>query len=139
MAIQIKGSEDDAVSSINTTPLVDVMLVLLIIFLITIPVATHAVKVTLPIESATPREASKEVISVSVDRNGKIYWDAELVSDANELARRLAMLSKSKSQPMIQIHGDQETRYEYIAAVVDETRNAGIRRVSFITEPAWSN
>ncbi|MDR1647343.1 MAG: biopolymer transporter ExbD [Zoogloeaceae bacterium] len=129
------GSEaDEAISTINTTPLVDVMLVLLIIFLITIPVAIHVVPVQLPQETNKPREMKPEHIQLSVTREGTTYWNQEVVSVA-ELRRRLKTAAQAKTQPEVQIRGDAQSRYEPVGRIVLACQQAGILKIGFVTEP----
>jgi len=135
MALSFKTAIDDAVlSEINTTPLVDVMLVLLIIFLITIPVVTTSIKVDLPKESNAIRETKPENIVVSVDSKDTIYWFDAPVSKA-ELSKRLAEAAKKTPQPEVQIRGDAQADYRGVGQVVTATQSAGIAKIGFITEP----
>jgi biopolymer transport protein ExbD len=139
MGMQIGSGEpeaDEVVSAINTTPLVDVMLVLLIIFLITIPVATRSVAVALPQESAAPRESRPDTVSIAVDREGRLFWNETPLPGAEALAVRLREAAARQPQPEIQIRGDQEARYRFIGRVLAASQRAGIRKVGFITEPA---
>ena len=127
---------DDAVmSAINTTPLVDVMLVLLIIFLITIPVVTQSVNVRLPSETNLPRQTKPENVEISVNRDGDVFWNLQLVADNNLLVERLKKVSVLDPQPEVHIRGDQEARYESIGRVVFACQRAGILKISFVTEP----
>lgn len=121
-------------SEINTTPLVDVMLVLLVIFIITAPLLTHAVKIDLPQASSQPLPEKPEVVSVSIDGAGKMYWnDTELVP--GELKTRLQAISVQKPQPELNIRADKETRYQILADVMSEAQNAGITRLGFVSQP----
>lgn len=129
------GEEDEVVSSINTTPLVDVMLVLLIIFLITIPVAIHSVPVELPKESNVVTLTKPENVLLSVDREGQIFWNTQFLNDSNDLVERLKKVSVQSPQPEIHIRGDLDARYESIGKVVFACQRAGIVKVGFITEP----
>ena len=129
------GDDDAVVSEINTTPLVDVMLVLLIIFLITIPVVTHTVALTLPKEVNLPRQTKPENINLSVDRDGTIYWNEQKLADAEALVTRLKRESVKVPQPEVQIRGDGGARYEYVGKVVFACQRAGIVKIGFITEP----
>jgi biopolymer transport protein ExbD len=129
------GDEDDVVSSINTTPLVDVMLVLLIIFLITIPVVTHTVPVSLPKETNQPNQTKPENINISVTKDGDVFWNEKLVSDNNTLVDKLKQVAVKVPQPEVHIRGDQGARYEFVGKVVTACNRAGIVKVGFITEP----
>jgi biopolymer transport protein ExbD len=133
------GEEDEVVSAINTTPLVDVMLVLLIIFLITIPVVTHTVKLTLPKEVNLPRQTKPENINISVDREGQVFWNEQKVADTEALVARLKKESPKVPQPEVQIRGDGGARYEYVGKVVFACQRAGIVKIGFITEPPPKN
>jgi biopolymer transport protein ExbD len=139
MAMQVGpadgGDEDEVLSAINTTPLVDVMLVLLIIFLITIPVVTHTVPVALPRESNQPTQTKPDNITVSVDRKGAIYWNAKPVTNLAALFEEMKAASSRKPQPEVQIRGDQEARYEFVGKVLATCQRAGIAKVNLITEP----
>ena len=128
------GDDDEVIATINTTPLVDVMLVLLIIFLITIPVVTHTVPVKLPSETIQPYKTKPENVNVAVDREGQIFWNEKLV-DQKELLARLKVISVQKPQPEVHIRGDQEVRYEFVGRVILTAQRAGIAMVGFITEP----
>jgi biopolymer transport protein ExbD len=130
------GGEDQVVSSINTTPLVDVMLVLLIIFLITIPVVTHTAPVNLPKETNIPTETRPENIIIAVTQEGDMYWGTEKLADANALVERLKEKAVLKPQPELHIRGDRDARYEFVGRVVVAAQRAGIVKVGFISEPA---
>lgn len=137
MGINVSSAEaeDEIVSAINTTPLVDVMLVLLIIFLITIPVVTHTVPVELPKVTNQPRQTKPENINIAVDYWGKVYWNEQLLPDNKTLVEKLKTVAVQKPQPEIQIRGDAEARYESIGKVMFSCQRAGILKVGFITEP----
>ncbi len=128
------GDDDEVIASINTTPLVDVMLVLLIIFLITIPVVTHTVPVKLPSEVNQPYKTKPENINVAIDKEGQVFWNEKPV-DQKELLARLKTVSVQKPQPEVHIRGDQNTRYEFVGRVILTAQRAGIAKVGFITEP----
>ena len=130
-----EGDEDEAISTINTTPLVDVMLVLLIIFLITIPVVIHLVPLDLPKERNQPRQTKPENITLSVNRDGDMFWGLTRISDNEELVRRLKEKSVLDPQPAVQIRGDLNARYESIGRIVFACQRAGIVKVNFIIEP----
>ena len=128
------GNEDEIIASINTTPLVDVMLVLLIIFLITIPVVTHTVPVQLPQQTVSPLQTKPDSVEIAVNKDGNVFWNERLV-DAPTLLARLKTVSVKEPQPEVHIRGDQATRYESIGRVVTACERAGIAKVSFITQP----
>jgi biopolymer transport protein ExbD len=129
------SDEDEVLSTINTTPLVDVMLVLLIIFLITIPVVTHTVAVKLPKEVNVPTQTKPENILISVTADGDVYWNATLIPDNPTLVERLKKEAVKDPQPEVHVRGDQKSRYEAIGKVVMACQRAGISKVGFITEP----
>jgi len=122
-------------SEINTTPLVDVMLVLLIIFLITIPVAVSSIKVNLPKESNQPRATRPDNIVVSVDKDGDTYWNDVLVPSTEALLERLKKEAVKVPQPEVHIRGDGAARYEAIGRIVFACQRADIATVAFLTEP----
>jgi biopolymer transport protein ExbD len=130
-----EGGDDELVASINTTPLVDVMLVLLIIFLITIPVVIHLVPLELPKERNQVRQTKPENISISVNRDGDIFWGLTRITDNEDLVRRLKEKSVLNPQPEVHIRGDLRARYESIGRVVFGCQRAGIVKVNFIIEP----
>jgi biopolymer transport protein ExbD len=130
-----EGGDDELVSTINTTPLVDVMLVLLIIFLITIPVVIHLVPLELPKERNQVRQTKPENISISVNRDGDIFWGLTRITDNEDLVRRLKEKSVLNPQPEVHIRGDLRARYESIGRVVFGCQRAGIVKVNFIIEP----
>jgi biopolymer transport protein ExbD len=129
------GEEDEVISSINTTPLVDVMLVLLIIFLITIPVVTTSIPVSLPTERVDVRESKPENVIISVDLRGNVYWFDEKVNTSREMIERLKRTSHMKPQPEIQVRGDLGAKYDAIGKVLYACQVAGIAKVAFVTEP----
>ena len=129
------GGEDEVVSSINTTPLVDVMLVLLIIFLITIPVVTQTVALNLPKESNIARQTKPENIEISVNKDGDVYWNAQLVADNEALFQRLKKIAVMTPQPEVHIRGDEKARYESVGRVIFACQRAAILKISFVTEP----
>jgi len=128
-------AEDEPMSTINTTPLVDVMLVLLIIFLITIPVITKTVKVTLPKAANIATQTKPENITIAVDSEGNVYWNNGLVADRNELLERVKAEAIKVPQPEIHIRGDANSRYEDVGRVLNSVQRGGIVKVGFITEP----
>jgi biopolymer transport protein ExbD len=135
MSMSVGGGEEDSVmSEINTTPLVDVMLVLLIIFLITIPVISNFVPVELPVANNIPTETKPENITISVDEDGKTYWNDTLVVEREQLLQRLMNTAVIVPQPEIHIRGHKDARYEHVGRVVVLCQRAGIAKVGFITE-----
>lgn len=135
MNIGSSREEDEINSVINTTPLVDVMLVLLIIFLITIPVVTQSIAMTLPKESNIARQTKPENIEIQVSKDGDVYWNAQLVPDNATLVEKLKKVAVQTPQPEIHIRGDEKARYESIGRVVFACQRAAIQKISFVTEP----
>ena len=122
-------------AEINGTPLVDVMLVLLIIFLITIPVVTQTVAVNLPKETNIARQTRPENIDISVNKDGDVFWNTQLVPDSEALFQRLKKVAVLNPQPEVHIRGDDKARYESIGRVVFACQRAAIAKISFVTEP----
>jgi biopolymer transport protein ExbD len=127
--------DERAMSEINTTPLVDVMLVLLIVFMITIPVITHTVPVDLPRVRNLATQTKPENINISVNKDGQVYWNQSLMPDNNALLDQLKAVAVRKPQPEVHVRADQQTRYEYVGRVILTAQRAGIQKVGFITEP----
>jgi biopolymer transport protein ExbD len=134
MAMQVAQEDDELNSQINTTPLVDVMLVLLIIFLITIPVVIHNISLELPKERNLPTQTKPENVVIAVDRDGNVFWNNQFVDDA-QLFDRLKEVAVKKPQPEVHIRGDREARYEFVGRVVFNCQRASILKIGFITEP----
>ena len=135
MTVGSPGDEDEVVSAINTTPLVDVMLVLLIIFLITIPVVAHTVPVSLPKETNIARQTKPENIEIAVNKDGDVFWNTQPVADSEALFQRLKKIAVMTPQPEVHIRGDEKSRYESIGRVLFACQRAAIQKVSFVTEP----
>lgn len=136
MAMSVGSADaEEPISTINTTPLVDVMLVLLIIFLITIPVITKTVKVTLPKAANIATDTKPENITVAVDSSGTIYWNNTAVPDTTALIELVKVEAVKDPQPEIHIRGDAESRYEDVGKVMYSIQRGGIVKVGFITEP----
>lgn len=137
MAFNFSNDADDHElnATINTTPLVDVMLVILIIFLITVPVVIRTVPVELPVADNIPTQTKPENIVIAVDRNGVVYWNDARLADNNILLEKLKQTAGLSPQPEIHVRGDAQSRYEYVGRVIYLSQRAGIRKVGFITEP----
>lgn len=131
-----EGDDDELVSSINTTPLVDVMLVLLIIFLITVPVVTHSIPVALPHEVNQPTKTKPQNIVIAIDKDGRLFWNDAKLADAGVLLEKLKERAVDQPQPEVHIRADKDVRYEFVGRVVVSCQRAGIAKVAFITEPA---
>jgi biopolymer transport protein ExbD len=139
MAMQVGPADADAEAqfnnTINTTPLVDVMLVLLIIFLITIPVITQSVPVELPKAANIPTQTKPENINIAVDAEGNVFWNTALVPNQDALLERIKQVAVMDPQPEIHLRGDRGTSYEHIGRVMVACQRGGIMKVGFITEP----
>ena len=139
MAMAVGSPDDDGEeqmnSTINTTPLVDVMLVLLIIFLITIPVVTQSIQLKLPEEKNVPTQTKPENILLAVSKDGDVFWNTRRMPDIETLVTELKKEAVKEPQPEVHIRGDQEARYESVGRLVVACQRAGIAKVGFITEP----
>jgi biopolymer transport protein ExbD len=129
------GEEDAVMSEINTTPLVDIMLVLLIIFLITSPVVLKLQKITLPNETNQVVKTKPEDVNIVVNKDGDMYWNQKRLANTDELFEFLKKESVKLPQPEVHIRGDQDTKYEAIGRVLYTAQRAGVQKVGFITEP----
>ena len=128
------GDDDAPIMDINTTPLIDVMLVLIIMLIITIPIQTHAVKMNMPVGPSAAPPKPPEIIRIDVDFDGTIGWNGVVVADRAELENRLAQVAALPDQPEVHIRGDQDARYETVGRLVVACQRAGIAKVGFITE-----
>ena len=136
MAINVGGDSDgDMMADINVTPLVDVMLVLLIIFIITIRVIVQQVHLDLPKATNLPTQTKPENITIAVDKQGAIYWNTKLLANMDELKSQLRGIVREDPQPEVHIRGDANVRYQFVGQVLVTTQQIGIRKVAFITEP----
>lgn len=126
--------DDDIVNEINMTPLVDVMLVLLIIFIITVPVLTHSVKLDLPRAQNQPNLVKPETVSISVTGDGVIHWNEDVV-EKNVLEQRLSEAAARTPQPEIHIRGDRTVDYEHVVTVMAAAQRAGVHKLGFVTDP----
>lgn len=129
------GGNQQPMSEINVTPLVDVMLVLLVIFMVTAPLLTHAVKIDLPQAQNRANVEKPETVSLSLDAEGRIYWNDRIIADA-DLAARLADAAGKQPQPELHLRADRDTRYQKIAEVMAQVQRAGLQKLGFITDPA---
>jgi biopolymer transport protein ExbD len=134
MAFGTQDETDDVMNEINMTPLVDVMLVLLIIFIITVPVMKHSVNIDLPRASSQPQDAKPQTVRVAVDAQGAYYWNESRVED-QDLPRMFKAEAAKEPQPELHIRGDKDARYERVAQVMALAQQAGLRKIGFITEP----
>ena len=134
MAFGTQDDTDEVMNEINMTPMVDVMLVLLIIFIITVPVMKHAVNIDLPKASNVPQDAKPETIRLSVDAAGDYFWNENKVTE-EALQLQLKAASTQNPQPELHIRGDKAVRYERVATAMAAAQQAGIRKIGFVTEP----
>jgi biopolymer transport protein ExbD len=130
-----ESSSGGMMATINTTPLVDVMLVLLIIFLITIPVITKTVPVDLPKAVNIPTQTKPENITIAIDKQGKVYWNDKAMPNRNVLLGYIKENAVRVPQPEIHIRADKDTRYEFVGRVMYAIQRGGIVKVGFLTEP----
>jgi len=135
MSINVGGDEDQVMSTINTTPLVDVMLVMLIIFLITVPVIVPTVKVEMPEPRNIATTTKTEDIAVSVDVDGNIYWKGGKLDGPDQFLEKLVVESVKQPQPELHLKADRNARYEHVARVLYSIQQAGLLKVAFLTEP----
>ncbi|WP_372659907.1 ExbD/TolR family protein [Hydrogenophaga sp.] len=134
MAIGTQEDSDDMLSEINMIPFIDVMLVLLIIFIITVPVIKHAVRVDLPQASNERVQDLPSNVRLAIDAEGQYFWDNIAVADA-EFTQRLQGVAAMEPQPELHIRGDKDVRYERVAQAMAAAQQAGVRKIGFITEP----
>lgn len=134
MSFGTQDDTDEVMNEINVTPLVDVTLVLLIIFIVTIPVMNHAVPVQLPRAASQKEIIQPETIRLSITADGSYHWNESVVS-ADELETRLRQEAAKEPQPDLHIRGDQSVRYEYVAKAMSAAQRAGIRKIGFVTDP----
>ncbi|HEY9208360.1 ExbD/TolR family protein [Acidovorax soli] len=134
MAFGTQDDSNEVMNEINMTPLVDVMLVLLIIFIITVPVMKHSVNVDLPRATNQPELIQPETVRLSVAADGQYFWNGAPVAD-EELPTRLQAEATKTPQPDLHIRGDKEVRYERVAQAMAAAQRAGVRKIGFVTEP----
>jgi biopolymer transport protein ExbD len=134
MAFGTQDDTDDVMNEINMTPLVDVMLVLLIIFIITVPVMKHAVNIDLPQASNQAQDVKPETVRLSVDAQGQYFWNESRIAD-DDLPRMLKVEAARQPQPELHIRGDRDVRYERVAQAMAAAQQSGLRKIGFITEP----
>lgn len=130
----LSDADDDFNPEINTTPLVDVMLVLLIIFIMTIPVMNHSVKIDLPHAANQPEQTKPENIDLAIDARGKIYWNAVML-DSAQLSARIADAAKKNPQPELHLRAERTTQYEKVAQVMAAAQSGGLSKIGFVTDP----
>lgn len=128
------GNDDEVMSEINVTPLVDVMLVLLVIFILTVPVLTHTVTLNLPQATNQPNRIEPDTITIAITKDGTVLWDGEPLTEA-ALDARLLSLAARENQPEIQIRGDRQAEYGSVVKTMAAAQRAGIKKLGFITKP----
>ena len=134
MAFGTQDETDEVMNEINMTPMVDIMLVLLIIFIVTVPVMKHAINIDLPRASTTRLQDKPETVSLGVDAEGNYFWQDQSLDDA-QLALRLATAGMQEPQPELQIRADKNVRYERVAQAMAIAQRSGVRKIGFVTEP----
>ncbi|RQM49346.1 biopolymer transporter ExbD [Paraburkholderia bannensis] len=137
MAMSPFASDDDdgLMNEINMTPLVDVMLVLLIVFMVTIPVIRHAVKIDLPHASSVKEDTKPTQINVSIETDGTVLWDGNVVSD-DQLTAKIAAAAQQQPQPELHLNADRKVQYEKVAQVMSAAQSGGLTKLGFVTDPA---
>ena len=128
------SKQSGPMAEINVTPMVDVMLVLLVIFIITAPLFTHAIKLDLPSAQSAPSPEKAETIAISINADGHVFWDKSEITQA-DLNNKLAAAAQKKPQPELQLRADKATRYEVIAQVMAAAQTNGVTKMGFVTEP----
>ena len=134
MAFGTQDDTDEVMNEINMTPLVDVMLVLLIIFIITVPVMKHSVNIDLPRASSQPQDLKPQTVRLSVDAQGDYFWNEARIEE-KDLAPRFKAEAAKQPQPELHIRGDKAVRYERVALAMAAAQQAGLRKIGFVTEP----
>ena len=129
------GDSSAPLAEINMVPLIDVMLVLLIIFIVTAPLLTHAVKVDLPKASSAPNVTKRENVQLAIDASSQVFWNGEAIS-SETLGQKLAAAAKLEPQPELHIRAERTTPYEKVAIVMSEAARNGLVRIGFVTDPA---
>ncbi|WP_322054079.1 ExbD/TolR family protein [Paraburkholderia bannensis] len=137
MAMSPFASDDDdgLMNEINMTPLVDVMLVLLIVFMVTIPVIRHAVKIDLPHASSQKEDTKPAQINISIEADGTVLWDGDAVSD-EQLNAKIAAAAQQEPQPELHLNADRKVQYEKVAQVMSAAQSGGLTKLGFVTDPA---
>ena len=129
------SSDPEVMIDINTTPLIDVMLVLLVMLIITIPIQLHAVNLNMPVGTPPPTDIKPDIVKIDIDENSMVYWNDLRIANTNALIERLKKVSVLNPQPEVQIRGDGGAKYDSVGRIVYACQRAGIAKVGFITEP----
>ena len=140
MAMQVGATDDDMMVEMNTTPLIDVMLVLLIMFIITIPVQTHAVKMNMPVNSkAAPPPKPPEIIRIDVDFDGSIGWNGTLIADRSDLENRLTQVAAMPDQPEVHLRPNKLVSYKVVAMVMASAQRLGVTKIGLVGNEQFLN
>jgi biopolymer transport protein ExbD len=140
MSMSVGSSDDDMMVDMNTTPLIDVMLVLLIMFIITIPPQTHAVRMNMPNNSqSAPPPVPPEIVRIDVDFDGTIGWNGELVNNRADLQARLYRLAQMPDQPEVHLRPNKLVTYKYVAMVMAEAQRLGVTKIGIIGNEQFMN
>lgn len=139
MNVGSAGAEDEVMVDINTTPLIDVMLVLLIMFIITIPIQTHAVKMNMPIGPSSPPPKPPEIIRIDVDFDGRIGWNGEVIPDRNTLENRLAAVAALPDQPEVHLRPNKLVQYETVAMIMASAQRLGVTKIGLVGNEQFMN
>jgi len=140
MAMNVGGNDDDMMIEMNTTPLIDVMLVLIIMFIITIPVQTHAVKMNMPVNSnSAPPPKPPEIVRIDVDFDGTIGWNGELVNGRGDLQARLYRISLLPDQPEVHLRPNKLVTYKHVAMVMAEAQRLGVSKIGIVGNEQFMN
>jgi biopolymer transport protein ExbD len=135
-----EGGEEEVMIDINTTPLIDVMLVLLIMFIITIPIQTHAVKMNMPVpNNAAPPPKPPEIVRIDVDFDGTIGWNGEIVPDRNELEARLQALALMADQPEVHLRPNKLVTYKHVAMIMASAQRLGVTKIGIVGNEQFLN
>ena len=140
MSMNVGGSEDDMMIEMNTTPLIDVMLVLIIMFIITIPVQTHAVKMDMPVNAQnTPPPKPPEIVRIEIDFDGTIGWNGEIIADRATLEARLLQVAQTPDQPEVHLRPNKLVTYKYVAMVMAEAQRLGVTKIGIVGNEQFMN
>ncbi|MBU6285587.1 MAG: biopolymer transporter ExbD [Betaproteobacteria bacterium] len=141
MAMQIGSAsgDDDVMVEINTTPLIDVMLVLLIMLIITIPIQTHAVKMNMPIGNPPPQVKQPTIIKLDVDFDGTVYWNGQALADRSSLETKLSEIATQTDQPEVHLRPNKLVKYEHVAAVLAAAQRLGVTKIGMVGNEQFMN
>ena len=126
------SNDPDVMIDINTTPLIDVMLVLLVMLIITIPIQLHSVNLNMPVGNPPPQLVKPEVVKIDIDPSSQIYWNAEVVADRADLEEKLRVIATVDPQPELHIRPDKRAKYDVVAAVLASAQRLGVTKLGII-------